>query len=82
MSLKPAMLLVVEDCHLYCRVPVWPLAAVVLEKAAGLKGFMPVCAAAIVPPEVGFTVIVHGTTLTAADSVPKPTILTARSLML
>jgi hypothetical protein len=53
-SLKPALLLVVEDCHLYSNVPVCPLAAALLVNAAGLKGELPLCAAAMVPPDVGF----------------------------
>ena len=53
MSVKPALLLVVDDCHLYSKVPVWPLAAALLVKAAGSKGLLPLCAAAIVPPELG-----------------------------
>ena len=52
-SLKPAPLLVVDDCHLYSKVPLSPLAAALLVKAAGLNGLVPLCAAAIVPPEDG-----------------------------
>jgi hypothetical protein len=40
-SLKPALVLVVEDCHLYSRVPVCPLAAALLMKGAGSKGNEP-----------------------------------------
>jgi hypothetical protein len=40
-SLKPALLLVVEDCHLYSNVPVSPLAAALLVNAAGLNGEVP-----------------------------------------
>lgn len=54
MSLKPVMSLVVEDCHLYSSMPLWPLAAALLVKAAGSNGLLPLCADAIVPPEVGF----------------------------
>jgi hypothetical protein len=53
MSVKPVLLLVVEACHLYSTVPVSPLAAALLVKAAGLNGLVPLCAAAIVPPEDG-----------------------------
>jgi enterochelin esterase-like enzyme len=35
MLLKPPLLLVVDDCHWYSSVPVWPLAAALLVKAAG-----------------------------------------------
>ena len=52
-SAKPALLLVVEDCHLYSIVPVSPLAAALLVNAAGVNGLLPLCAAAMVPPEVG-----------------------------
>jgi hypothetical protein len=52
-SLKPELLLVVEDCHLYSNVPVCPLAAALLVNAAGLNGELPLCAAAMVPPDVG-----------------------------
>ena len=34
-SLKPPLLLVVEDCHLYSSVPVWPLAAALAYIAVG-----------------------------------------------
>jgi hypothetical protein len=54
-SLKPVLLLVVDNCHLYSSVPVWPLAAALLVKAAGSNPVTPLCAAAMVPPEVGFT---------------------------
>ena len=37
MSLKPVLLLVVDDCHLYSMVPDSPLAALLLVKAAGLN---------------------------------------------
>jgi len=53
MSAKPELLLVVDDCHLYSKVPVSPLAAALLVNAAGLNGLVPLCAAAMVPPEVG-----------------------------
>ena len=52
-SAKPVLLLVVDDCHLYSNVPVSPLAAALLVNAAGVNGFVPLCAAAMVPPEVG-----------------------------
>ena len=55
MSLKPVLLLVVDDCHLYSMVPVSPLAALLLVKGAGLNGNVPLCAAAITPALVGFT---------------------------
>jgi hypothetical protein len=55
MSLNPELLLVVEDCHLYSIVPVSPLGALALVKAAGLNGDIPLCAAAITPALVGFT---------------------------
>ena len=42
-----------DDCHLYSKVPDCPLAAALLVNAAGLNGLMPLCAVAIVPPEVG-----------------------------
>ena len=41
MSLKLALLLVVDDCHLYSSVPVWPLGAAELVKATGSKGLLP-----------------------------------------
>jgi hypothetical protein len=63
MSLKPALLLEVEDCHLYSSVPAWPLAAALLVKATGSKGVLPLCAAAMVPPEVG---LVHWVTVTSS----------------
>ena len=69
MSLKPALLLVVDDCHLYSSVPEWPLAAAALVKAEGSKGVVPLCAAAIVPPELGLTHIVTSSTLLSAASV-------------
>lgn len=53
MSLKSALLLVVDDCHLYSKVPECPPGAALLVKAAGSKGELPLCAAAMVPPEVG-----------------------------
>jgi hypothetical protein len=56
-SLKPVLLLVVEDCHLYSTVPISPLAALLLVKAAGLNGEVPLCAAAITPALVGLS---HG----------------------
>ena len=65
-SLKPTLLLVVEDCHLYSSVPEWPLAAALLVKAAGLNGVAPLCAAAIVPPEVGLAQTVTSSTLLSA----------------
>ena len=52
-SAKPALLLVVDDCHLYSTIPVCPLAATLLVNAAGLNGLVPLCAVAIVPPDVG-----------------------------
>ena len=55
MSVKPALLLVVEDCHLYSSVPVSPLAALVLVKPAGSNSVVPLWAAAITPALVGFT---------------------------
>jgi hypothetical protein len=53
MSLKPVLLPVVDDCHLYSSVPECPLGDALLVKADGSKGLLPLCAAAIVPPEVG-----------------------------
>ena len=50
----------VDDCHLYSKVPVSPLAATVLVNASGLNGMMPLCAVAIVPPAVG---LVQGETV-------------------
>ncbi len=69
MSLKPALLLVVEDCHLYSSVPEFPLATALLVKAAGLKGELPLCAAAMVPPDVGFPHTVTSRTLLSAAPV-------------
>ena len=40
-SLKPALLLVTDDCHLYSSVPVCPVGAAVLVKAAGLNPLDP-----------------------------------------
>ena len=54
-SEKPLDELVVDDCHLYSKVPVYPTAPAVLVNSAGSKGEEPLCAAAIVPPELGFT---------------------------
>ena len=54
-SEKPVVALVVVDCHLYSSVPVLPEAAEVLVKALGLKGDVPVCEVAMVPPEEGST---------------------------
>jgi hypothetical protein len=55
MSEKPVVALVVVYCHLYSSVPVCPEAAEVLVKALGLKGDVPVCEVAMVPPEEGST---------------------------
>ena len=52
-SLKSVVALVVDDCHLYSKVPNCPLTATVLVNAAGLIGLIPLCAVAIVPPAVG-----------------------------
>lgn len=52
-SLKPVLLLVIEYCHLYSKVPVWPVGEALLVNAAGSNGAVPLCSAAIVPPEVG-----------------------------
>ena len=68
-SLKPALLLVVDDSHLYSIVPVCPLAATLLVNAAGVNGIMPLCAAAMVPPPVGltqFVTVIASTLLSAA----------------
>ncbi len=54
-SENPVVELVVEDCHLYSRVPVCPVGSEVLVNALGLKGEVPVCEVAMVPPEVGST---------------------------
>jgi hypothetical protein len=35
MSLKPSLLLVVEDCHWYFRLPLWPLGEATFVKPAG-----------------------------------------------
>ena len=70
-SVKPVVLLVVDDCHLYSNVPVSPLAAALLVKAAGLNGDVPLCAAAMVPPAVG---LIHDT---AALTVTSTTLLSA-----
>ena len=40
-SVKPVVVLVVEDCHLYSKVPDCPLAATVLVKVAGSNGLVP-----------------------------------------
>ena len=69
MSLKPVLLLVVDDCHLYSMVPVSPLAALLLVKAAGLNGYVPLCAAAITPALVGFT---HNTVTSSTLLVAAP----------
>ena len=55
MSLKPVLLLVVEDCHLYSMVPVSPLAALLLENDVGSNGAVQFCGAAITPALVGLT---------------------------
>ena len=68
-SAKPVLLLVVDDCHLYSNVPVSPLAAALLVNAAGVNGFVPLCADAIVPPEVGlvqFVTVISNTLLATA----------------
>ena len=52
-SANPEELLVVEICHLYSRVPVWPDGSALLVKAAGTKPEQIVCAPAMVPPPVG-----------------------------
>ena len=70
MSLKPALLLVVDDCHLYSSVPVLPLAAAALVKAEGSKGLLPLWAAAIVPPAEGFTQGVTVTSSTLLSAAP------------
>ncbi len=59
-SEKPVVELVIEDCHLYSRVPVCPVGSEVLVKALGLKGEVPVCEVAMVPPEVGSTQVGQG----------------------
>jgi hypothetical protein len=82
MSVKPALLLVVEDCHLYSSVPVSPLAALLLVKAAGSNGDVPLWAAAITPAPVGFTQATDDVvTLTVADPHPEPTLFNARNCM-
>ena len=79
-SLKPALLLVVDDCHLYSKVPVSPLADALLVNAAGLNGEVPLCAAAMVPPLVG---LIHPSdnvvTFTNAEPQPEPALFTARN---
>ena len=79
-SLKPLVLLVVDDCHLYSNVPVSPLAAALLVNAAGLNGEVPLCAAAMVPPTVGLMHIVVVVVLTVAVAQLAPALFTARSL--
>ena len=78
-SLKPALLLVVDDCHLYSNVPVSPLAAALLVNAAGLKVLVPLCADAMVPPEVGFTQLDVVVVLTVSEAQLEPALFTARS---
>jgi hypothetical protein len=70
MSAKPELLLVVDDCHLYSIVPVSPLAAALLVKAAGVNGLVPLCAAAIVPPEVGLIQLVTVISITLLIAAP------------
>jgi len=70
MSAKPEILLVVDDCHLYSRVPVCPLAAALLVNAAGVNGLVPLCAAAMVPPEVGLEQLVTVTCNTLLATAP------------
>jgi hypothetical protein len=74
-SLKPEVLLVVEDCHLYSNVPVSPLAATLLVNAAGVNGLVPLCAAAMVPPEVGFTHAVTVISITLLATAPVQSLL-------
>ena len=69
-SAKPALLLVVDDCHLYSNVPVSPVAATLLVNAAGLNGDIPLCAAAIVPPLVGLMQDVTVTSITLLAAAP------------
>jgi hypothetical protein len=69
-SAKPALLLVVDDCHLYSKVPVSPLAAALLVNAAGLNGEVPLCDAAMVPPEVGLMQDVTVTSITLLAAAP------------
>ena len=53
-SANPVELLVVDNCHLYSSVPVWPAGSTLLVKAAGAKPEQMVWAVAMVPPLVGF----------------------------
>ncbi len=54
-SLNPELELVVDDCHLYSRVPVLPEAPAELVNADGVVLIHIVCAAVIVPADVGLT---------------------------
>jgi len=52
-SANPAELLVVDTCHLYSSVPVWPVAAALLVKAAGVLPEQMDWAVPMVPPLTG-----------------------------
>lgn len=52
-SAKPVELLVVDTCHIYSSVPVWPVAAALLVKAVGVLPEQMDCAVPMVPPLLG-----------------------------
>ena len=69
------LLLVVDDCHLYSNVPASPLAATLLVNAAGVNGLVPLCAAAMVPAEVGLEQEIIVTCSTLLSTAPVQSLL-------